>query len=106
MVATNLAQVFPTRVKGIHVTLPQVNTMTDPYNFFSYFISYYLFPSYLLKKEELAENVYQKFSIGSLFKCILKDCGYMHLQATKPDSTKSIILLNFKTYLDKFIFKH
>ena len=86
MVTTHLGQIFPSRVKGIHITMPVLQLFTDPFNFLNYVIGYYIFPNYYLKEQELTEKFYPKYSFAKFFNFLTKFGGYFHLQATTPDS--------------------
>ncbi len=81
IVATNLALLFPDRVKGIHITLP---TLKPSFTSFLGFIATYLCPSFVLFPEEI--NNLEKYSIKHLFKVFWNDFGYFHLQSTRPDT--------------------
>jgi pimeloyl-ACP methyl ester carboxylesterase len=84
-VATTLAQFYPDRVKGIHLTMSGPPPKNDLTNIF-YQLTGVFFPGLIYTPEELKHNVPDRASIKSLIMTILKEMGYFHIQATKPDT--------------------
>lgn len=85
LIGTNLAQLFPSRVKGIHLSMPVNNDNLNPKRIL-YTISSFISPSILFTPKEIEMNLTSRSTLKNMFKVILKDMGYMHLQATKPDT--------------------
>ena len=81
IVATNLALLYPDRIKGIHITLPTIKPSGS--TLFS-FMATYLIPSLVLYPEEI--NNLEKYSLKHLLKIFWNDLGYFHLQSTRPDT--------------------
>lgn len=84
-IATSLAQYFPKRVAGLHQTMVFGAEPFDPYYLFYSAVSAVV-PSLIYTPEELENNFQVKGSFGAKFMTILKEAGYLHLQATKPDT--------------------
>lgn len=85
IITTHIGQFFPTRVRGIHLTIPIGSDTADPISVI-YSLVGPMFPSWFFTKEELDSGLYQRYSLASRVKVLLKDAGYLHLQATKPDT--------------------
>ena len=84
IISSYLAQFYPSRVNGIHITMP-VADETDLLSIF-YSISSYIFPNLLYSAEEISLNVPQRYSLVSRISVVLREMGYFHLQATTPDT--------------------
>jgi pimeloyl-ACP methyl ester carboxylesterase len=85
IVSTQLAQLYPNRVKGIHLSLCGFPDLVDGVSVL-YGIIGPSFPSYFYTPEEIDAGLTSRFTIGQRLMAILKDMGYFHLQATWPDS--------------------
>jgi len=79
LIVQNMALMYPSHVRGVHFTL-----MTSVNGFFTFLKMGVgsIFPSLFYKQVE-AEKL---FPLKSFFKQMLVETGYMHLQATKPDT--------------------
>lgn len=84
-ISTTMAQYFPKRVAGIHQTMIFGAEPFDPYYLLYSAVSAVL-PSLIYTPEELENKINIKNSFGTRFMTILKEAGYLHLQATKPDT--------------------
>ena len=80
-----MAQLFPQTVSGIHLTMPIADETSDILGLLYTSISLVM-PSVLYSPNEIRLNLPQRFSIKSRFGVILREMGYMHLQATTPDT--------------------
>ena len=71
-------------MKAIHITMPSFNFIFgDPLAILN-LIALQFLPSYLLTEGEIKHNfIYKLSDYGSV---MLKETGYFHLQATKPDT--------------------
>lgn len=85
IITTILGQLFPSRVNGIHFTMP-IGPERDSIITGIYSLIGPLVPSLFYTKEELDSGLYHRYTLANQAKMILKDTGYMHLQATKPDT--------------------
>ena len=85
MVATNLAQLYPNRVRGLHLTMP-ISAKGNDLEMVTYLTVGHFMPSLVFTPAELANNFTQKSTIWNKLRVILAEAGYMHLQATKPDT--------------------
>lgn len=83
IIANFLAQLYPNRVKGIHVTMVSPTASLDKKRILTTIFTD-LFPSYMLSEEEKASNL--TFTFYKRFMHILKMTGYFHMQATTPDT--------------------
>jgi pimeloyl-ACP methyl ester carboxylesterase len=84
LIVSNLAKMYPNRVKGIHITLPTFNYLFSTPAGFLTLIATQFAPSYFLTKDEVKYNLMHTLSdYGSL---MFDGLGYFHLQATKPDT--------------------
>jgi microsomal epoxide hydrolase len=85
LIATELGQLYPNRVKGLHLTLA---ASPDSIDLFAalYSIVVPFFPNYFYTLEEISIGLPSRYTLASRANGILKDLGYMHLQATWPDS--------------------
>jgi len=84
IVATTLSQFYPSRINGIHISMPiadDTNILAIFYNSLSV-----LFPSLVYSEEEIKSNITHRYSFISKIGVILREAGYMHLQATTPDT--------------------
>jgi len=79
LITTNMALMYPNHVRGVHFTL--LTSVNGFFNFMKMCIAS-LCPSLFYKQEE-ADKV---FPLKNFFKKMLMETGYMHLQATKPDT--------------------
>lgn len=86
-IATNLAQLFPGRVVGIHVTMPAVlgHEFSNLGSLFHYLIGGFV-PSLYYTEREIALGMPAKYSVSSLLGVLFNEFGYCHLQMTKPDT--------------------
>jgi juvenile hormone epoxide hydrolase len=78
VILQNMATLFPKQVLGVHSNVCMVNTLLTNIKVFLY--SFY--PTLLVKKE----HVHKIYPLSSKFAFILLESGYLHLQATKPDT--------------------
>jgi juvenile hormone epoxide hydrolase len=78
VILQNRATLFPKQVLGVHSNVCMVNTLLTNIKVFLY--SFY--PTLLVKKE----HVHKIYPLSSKFAFILLESGYLHLQATKPDT--------------------
>ena len=85
IVTTFMARLYPNRLKGLHLTMPASHDRTD---FFAgiYSILGPLFPSLFFTDKEIENGLTKRFTLQNRAMIMFKDLGYMHLQATKPDS--------------------
>nr|DBA27311.1 TPA: hypothetical protein GDO54_011473 [Pyxicephalus adspersus] len=82
LVCTNLAQIAPSNVKGLHINMVFVSSF-KPVILLSLVLGQY-FPG-LFGMSDV--DVKRMFPIGKkMFGHAVKESGYMHLQATKPDT--------------------
>jgi juvenile hormone epoxide hydrolase len=85
LVTNHLAQMYPGRVKAIHMSMPVAGQG------FSVILNFLLAnyaPSLFLTPEEQHID----YSLSKLVSVLVNELGYMHLQATKPDSIIIFIL--------------
>ena len=87
-IAASLAQLYPQRVKGIHLSMPVIHNFSNIYTFFSFLMSS-VFPSFVLSPQEIGKNFYMRNSLVNYIKTIWLEGGYLHLQSTKPDSKQA-----------------
>jgi len=80
LIARCMATFFPQRVHGLHVNMFIVQAHEHPIGLFKFIVG--LFAPSLVFSGRAAH----KFSPFDDFKTLLKESGYMHLQATKPDT--------------------
>ncbi|XP_014358001.2 juvenile hormone epoxide hydrolase [Papilio machaon] len=78
VVMSNMATFFPNEVLGYHSSMP---TVMSPLQAFARIVGDY-FPS-LVVREEVADRMYP---LSNFFNKIVRESGYFHLQATKPDT--------------------
>lgn len=83
-VVSNLAKMFPESVYGVHLNMILMVLNLKLKNILLHILGSY-FPSYLFSDPEFANFSYKK----SLF-AFIKETGYMHIQATKPDTVGKI----------------
>lgn len=80
LVTTALAQLFPNRVRGIHITLasfaPELSSL---YNFGTYLLGQ-LIPSTLYTKQEIENHFPLRYSISSRLAMLWHGFGYFHIQ--------------------------
>lgn len=74
----HMATFFPEKVLGMHSNMCFVNTPLS--NLITFIASYY--PRLIIDKEH--ESLV--YPMSSYFKRIIEETGYMHIQATKPDT--------------------
>nr|XP_033794339.1 epoxide hydrolase 1 [Geotrypetes seraphini]XP_033794340.1 epoxide hydrolase 1 [Geotrypetes seraphini] len=82
LICTNLAQMAPTRVKGLHLNMVFVGRMK-----FIRLLSLVFgqrFPGLCGFEDEDVRRIYP--CMKNMFYKIIRESGYMHLQATKPDT--------------------
>jgi microsomal epoxide hydrolase len=77
LVVTNLGRMYPEYLYGVHINMAFV--MNAKANFLSILGSF--FPTLMFKDKEFYD-----FSMKKMFLEIIKESGYMHIQATKPDT--------------------
>lgn len=85
IIATALAQLYPNRCKAIHISMALPGNSNDLIAL-AYQITGAFVPSLVFSPEEIRLGVPAKFSIKNIAITILKEMGYMHIQATKPDT--------------------
>lgn len=78
IIATNMALLYPDNVKGIHLNM--CGSMT-PATMLKMILGSF-WPSLLVD----AEHEHKMYPLGKVFSFLLEESGYMHLQATKPDT--------------------
>ena len=78
LITSALTTLYPENVLGLHLNMASVNT---PSSNLKYFVSAW-FPSLMLSKADQAKIL----PFGEKFIFLLKESGYMHIQATKPDT--------------------
>jgi hypothetical protein len=83
LIASFLAKLYPTRVTGIQITLTQ-----ESYGFTETFYNILnsIAPSMVLTSEELKYDFATKTKFFNKLSKVIKETGYMHYQATKPDT--------------------
>lgn len=82
IIGESIAKLYPETITGLHITMPAV-----PMKSLKVTICYLLvqlFPDKLMRQEEKDANL--EFNFLKRFKKIIRETGYMHLQATKPDT--------------------
>ncbi|XP_029448936.1 epoxide hydrolase 1 [Rhinatrema bivittatum] len=82
LICTNLAQIVPTHVRGLHVNVVFLGKMKFT-QFFSILLGQHV-PRLFGFQDEDVRRMYP-FLNKVLYK-VLKESGYLHLQATKPDT--------------------
>nr|XP_060610166.1 epoxide hydrolase 1 [Anolis sagrei ordinatus]XP_060610167.1 epoxide hydrolase 1 [Anolis sagrei ordinatus] len=81
-ICTNLAQIAPSHVKGLHINMPFVNSMG-----IKELLSILLGPYFPGLFGFQAEDVRGMFPFKTkILKTLLMESGYFHLQSTKPDT--------------------
>ena len=83
LISTYLAKLYPDRVSGIHITMLPLTSFFDLKSLFYAFIGQ-IYPNGILSHQEIKLGL--KFSLSELLSLIVRNTGYFHLQATKPDS--------------------
>jgi pimeloyl-ACP methyl ester carboxylesterase len=84
IISTNLAILYPNRIRGIHLTM---NTAAfDEPIIFPYMIFGQIFPNYFYTREEIEADLIGRYSLKKLLQIMLKETGYMHLHSTYPDT--------------------
>ena len=83
LIGTAVAQMYPKRISGIHITMAGFTFPID-LTYLSKLIITELFPSIMLTEEEKATNL--SYSLKTRLATMLRETGYMHIQATKPDT--------------------
>jgi microsomal epoxide hydrolase len=81
MITTALAQMYPQRVTGLHINMAFASPMDYP-GIMAQMFAGLVFPSLILSPAD-QDKVYP---IGEKFMNLLQESGYMHIQATKPDT--------------------
>jgi len=93
-IATNLAALYPKHVTGIHLNMC---ASLHPRSFLkSFFASLLPLPSFLVDQKDVDRSMQKNFG------ALLRETGYLHLQATKPD-TIGVSLSNSPTGLAAYI---
>jgi hypothetical protein len=84
IIAQLMAKLFSDRINGIHLTTP-FTYMTDPaYIFYALMEDVVsILPSFLKPSNN---NIYKRreFKLSKIISHLVKNSGYIHLQATKP----------------------
>lgn len=75
---------YPSHIKGSHITMATPPSPTNDLTTLTTILLFELFPSYFLTQEEKEANI--TFSLVKRIPVILRETGYMHIQATKPDT--------------------
>jgi microsomal epoxide hydrolase len=83
MITVSLSQMYPTRVHGIHVTMVSP-FKGSPIDQIVYGALLELAPNYMLTDAEKESN--QTFTPLKRFRKLISKTGYLHYQATKPDT--------------------
>ena len=83
LIATAIGQMYPKRVAAIHITMAGFIRPFD-LQFITKIFMTELFPSMMLTDEEKALNI--SFSLKTRLLTLLRETGYMHIQATRPDT--------------------
>ncbi|EFX69015.1 hypothetical protein DAPPUDRAFT_301203 [Daphnia pulex] len=78
LIGSDMATLFPHRVKGLHLNMVAVNTIGSNLGL----MLSSLWPSLLMP----ADKVPLTYPLSSRFMHIVQETGYLHLQATKPDT--------------------
>lgn len=86
LIATNMSILFPTQILGVHVNMTAVNTPTS--RLLMFLGSY--FPQ-LITNDVVAKRIYP---LRRLFRLLYLETGYMHIQATKPDTVGKYLTIN------------
>lgn len=94
LVVTNMAILYPKSVKGVHVNVAFVD---DPRVFFWWTLGSF-FPTFVVDSKDYSKL----YPMADKFYFILEESGYMHIQATKPD-TVGIGLTNSPAGLAAYI---
>lgn len=82
LICTNLAQMVPTHVKGLHLSMVSVGRMSFTRLFSLAFGQY--FPGFFGFQDEDVRRMYP--ILKKMFYKTLRESGYLHIQATKPDT--------------------
>jgi microsomal epoxide hydrolase len=85
LVATTLAQLYPSRISGIHLSMP-ISSETLDLSHTLYSLVSPIFPRLLYTQYEIDMNLTSRYNLKSRIRTILRELGYLHLQATKPDT--------------------
>lgn len=83
IITSALGQMYPSRVKGINVTMPSMPSLADPA-----FLGHLIAGSYSRDSVESyaeLENGFN-FTFKEFFVGLMRKTGYFHMQATKPDT--------------------
>ena len=80
-IATCMAKMYPSRVKGIHITMPIIPTN---YKTVLLAVLAQFVPSLVLSTEE--RSLSSSFDKPNFFSNIITKTGYFHYQATRPDT--------------------
>ncbi|XP_032783666.1 juvenile hormone epoxide hydrolase 1 [Daphnia magna] len=78
LIGSNMATLFPDRVKGLHLNMVAVSTIGSNVGL----MLGSLWPSLLMP----ADKVHLTYPLSSRFLHIIQETGYFHIQATKPDT--------------------
>nr|UTQ10529.1 juvenile hormone epoxide hydrolase-1 [Antheraea pernyi] len=76
--ATHMATMFPDQVLGIHLTMP-LSSM--PISLIKVIVGS-LFPRLIIEPK----HIHRVYPLRNLFSYLLRESGYFHMQATKPDT--------------------
>ncbi|CAH0556944.1 unnamed protein product [Brassicogethes aeneus] len=79
IIVQHMAQLFPEKLIGVHSNMCFVNTPLS--NMITWFGAF--FPSLVVTSDDEASKVYP---LACKYSYILQETGYMHLQASKPDT--------------------
>lgn len=77
-IGSSMAILFPENIKGFHCNMCFVN---NPGSFLKLFLGSF-WPSLLVN----SKNVHRMYPLSKIFAKLIEETGYMHIQATKPDT--------------------
>ncbi|XP_027204882.2 epoxide hydrolase 1-like [Dermatophagoides pteronyssinus] len=79
-----ISTIYPENVRGLN----QVGSFFQPSTFCDYrrMLMAYLMPKYYFGTDDWQRQWEKTFPFGEKFKYMLRETGYMHIQATKPDT--------------------
>ena len=84
-VATTMAQMYPSRVKALHLSMPLVSDLTYVYAYV-YRIASCFVPSALFSEQEMRLKINERFTLKYKVYFYWEYLAYMHIQSTKPDT--------------------
>ena len=83
LIATAMGQMYAKHIAGVHITMAGFIYPLD-LKFISKMVMTELFPSIMLTDAEKESNI--DYSLKKRLATMLRETGYMHLQATRPDT--------------------